>query len=184
MENVQDAFNAHLSTERIRRTAETNQKFSFQPVPEDLVPEIILNLDGSKATPVKYLPAYMLKSTVDIHLSIITKITNVSFTNGCFPDELKLAEVIPIFKKNNDLDKENYRPVSILSHMPKVFEKNMYMQIDIFMREKLSKLLAGFIKNHSTQHCLMSMLEMWKIHCAKEIILWLFLWTFQRPLTH
>ena len=36
------------------------------------------------------------------------------------------------------------------------------MQIDIFMRGKLSKLLAGFRKNHSTQHCLMSMLEMWK----------------------
>ena len=38
----------------------------------------------------------------------------------------------------------------------------MYMQIDIFMRDKLAKLLTGFMKNHSTQHCLMSMLEMCK----------------------
>ena len=98
----------------------------------------------------------------DIYLSFITKIINVSFENGRFSDELKLAEVNPIFKKNDDLGKENYRPVSILSHESKVFERIMHMQIDTFMRDKLSKLLTGFRKNHSTQHCLMSMLEMWK----------------------
>ena len=38
----------------------------------------------------------------------------------------------------------------------------MYKQIDNFMRDKLSKLLTSFRKNYSTQHCLMSMLEMWK----------------------
>ena len=67
-----------------------------------------------------------------------------------------------IVLKYIDLDKDNYRPVSILSHVSKVFERIMYMQIDTFMRDKLSKLLTGFRKNHSTQHCLMSMLEMWK----------------------
>ena len=89
------------------------KKFSFQPVPEEMVREIILNLDGSKATPVGDIPSDILKSTVDIHLSFITKIINVSFENACFPDELKLSEVRPIFKKNDHLDKENYRPVSI-----------------------------------------------------------------------
>ena len=54
------------------------------------------------------------------------------------------------------------RPVSILSHVSKVFQRIMYMQIGTFMRDKLSKLLTGFRKNHSTQHCLMSMLDMWK----------------------
>ena len=59
----------------------------------------------------------MLKSTVDIHLPFITKIIDNAFENGCFPDELKYAEVSPVFKKNDDLDKENYRPVSILPHV-------------------------------------------------------------------
>ena len=58
---------------------------------------------------------------MDIHLPFLTKIINDSYENGCFPDELKLAEVSPIFRKNDDLDKENYRPVSILSHVSKVF---------------------------------------------------------------
>ena len=122
------------------------KEFSFQSVPEDLLHEIILSLDGSKATPVGDNPVDILKYTVDIHLPFITKIINVSFENGHFPDELKLAEVSPIFKKNNDLDKENYRSASILSHVLKVFERIMYMQIDTFIGEKLSKLLTGFRK--------------------------------------
>ena len=52
--------------------------------------------------------------------------------------------------------------------MLKVFERIMYMQIDTFMREKLLKLLTSFRKNHSTQHCLMSMLKMWKNTLDKE----------------
>ena len=56
----------------------------------------------------------MLRVILDIHLSLITKIINSSFENGCFPDDLKLAEVSPMFKKNDDLDKENYRHVSAL----------------------------------------------------------------------
>ena len=63
-----DAFNSHPSIGRIRRIFKTNEKFSFQPVPEGLVHEIILNLDGSKATPVGDIPADILKSTVDINL--------------------------------------------------------------------------------------------------------------------
>ena len=122
------------------------KEFSFQSVPEDLLHEIILSLDGSKATPVGDIPVDILKYTVDIHLPFITKIINVSFENGHFPDELKLAEVSPIFKKNNDLDKENYRSASVLSHVLKVFERIMYMQIDTFIGEKLSKLLTGFRK--------------------------------------
>ena len=67
--------------ERIRKTAKTNEKISFQLVPEDLVREIILSLDGCKVTPVGDVPVDMLTFTVDIHLFFITKIINVSFEN-------------------------------------------------------------------------------------------------------
>ena len=120
------------------------------------------------------MSADILKSTVDLHLPFITKIINASFENGRFPDELKLAEVSPIFKKNDDLDKENCRLVSIISHVPTVFERIMYMQIDTLMREKLSKLLTDFRFSHSIQHFLMSMIEMWKIHWTKEVMFLLF----------
>ena len=168
MEDVLDDFHSYRSIERIRRTIKTNAKFSFQSVSEDLVYEVILNGDGSKATPVGDIPADMLKSAVDLHLPFLTKIMNYSFGNSCFEDTLKLAEVSTIFKTNDDLDKESYRPVSILSHVSKTFERAMYKQIDTFMRDKLSELLTGFRKNHNTQHFLMTMLEMWKNTVGKR----------------
>ena len=121
-----------------------------------------MNLDGSKATPIGVIFVDILKSTVDIHLPFITNSINLSIENGCFPEELRLAEVSPIFKKKDDLDKENYRPVSVLPHVPKVFKRIMYHQINDYMKDKLSKQLTGFRKNHSTQHCLSCMLEIWK----------------------
>ena len=71
------------------------------------------------------IPADILKVTLDTHLSLISKIINLPFENACFPDDLKLAEVSPIFKKSDDLDKENYRPVSVLFNVSKVFENHL-----------------------------------------------------------
>ena len=84
---------------------------------------------------------------------------DLSFENWWFSDDLKLAEVSPIFQENDDLDKENYRPVNVLFNESKVFERVTYNQIDEFMQDKLSNLLTGFRKNCSTQHCLMYMVE-------------------------
>ena len=118
----------------------TNKKFFFQFVTEDQVREDIMNLDGSKATPIGDISVDILKSTAGIHFPFITNSINLQIGKGCSPEELKLAEVSPIFKKKDDLDKENYRPVSILPHVSKVFERIVYHQINDDMKDKLSKL--------------------------------------------
>ena len=61
--------------------------------------------------------------------------------------DLKLAEASPVFKKKDDLDKKSYGPVSVLSHVPKIFEIIIYQQIDDLMKDILSSLLIGFRKN-------------------------------------
>ena len=94
-----EKFIFHPSIDKIRKTDETNKKFSFQQVTEEQVRQVTLSIDGSKATPVGDIPADMFNVTLDIHISLITKIINLLFENGCFPDDLKLAEVSPIFKK-------------------------------------------------------------------------------------
>ena len=81
-------------------------KSFFSTVTEDLVRKSVLNLDNFKATPVGDIPADTLKSTLDIHLPFITKIKSLSFEKKCFPDDLKLAEVSSVFKKNDDLVKK------------------------------------------------------------------------------
>ena len=67
----------------------------------------------------------------------------MTIEKGIFPDDLKLADASPIFIK------ENYRPVSILPHMSKVFERILYKQIDTFMATKFSPYLCGFRKNQT-----------------------------------
>ena len=81
---------------------------------------------------------------------------------GVFADDLKLADITPIFKKEDSLNKENYRPVSILPHLSKVFERILYKQIDSFTKNKFSPYLCGFRKNHNTQYSLLKMIENWK----------------------
>ena len=84
-----------------------------------------------------------------------------------FPDDLKLADVSPIFKKEDSFKKENYRPVSILPHISKVFERILYKQIDTFVITKFSPYLCSFRKNHNAQNSLLKMIETWKKHLDK-----------------
>ena len=108
----------------------------------------------------------------------------MSIENICYSDDLKLAEVTPIFKKKDVLDKENYRPVSVSSHVSKVLERIMYQQIEDFMKDKLLNLLTGFTENHNTQHYLMSMLKRWKKIWIKKVIYVQYLWICQRSFKH
>ena len=147
---------------KILEVISTPDKFSFHEASEEEVRQEILRLYGTKSIPVGDIPAGILKSSIDIHASILRKIIDLSLRNGCFPGDLIAAEVSPIFKINDDLDKENYRSVSVLPHIPKIFDRIMYTQIESFMEDKLSKLLTELKQNRSTQHSLVNMFEKWK----------------------
>ena len=67
-----------------------------------------------------------------------------------------------MFKKENELKKENYLPVSDFSHASKIFERIVFNQINLFFESRFWPLLAGFRKNHSTQNVLLNMTEKYK----------------------
>ena len=67
-----------------------------------------------------------------------------------------------MYKKLDPLNKENNRPVSLLHHLSKDFERIIYKQINSCMEDELTKCLTGFRKSHCTQHPLLTMLEKWK----------------------
>ena len=116
----------------------------------------------NKATRKGDIPAKILKSSINAYLSELTIFINNCLKKGVFPDDLKLADITPIFKKEDSLNKENYQPVSILPHLSKVFERILYKQIDSFMKNKFSPYLFGFRKNHNAQYSLLKMIENWK----------------------
>ena len=110
----------------------------------------LMNLSSKKATTKGDIPAKILKDSLSVYTRELTTIINNCLKDGLFPYELKLADISPVFKKDDDLNKENYRPVSILSHMSKIFERIFYKQIDRFMTSKFSPFLCGFKKNHNS----------------------------------
>ena len=78
---------------------------------------------------------------------------------GEFLEILKIAEVTPIYKKANPFEKDNYRPISILSNISKIYERIMHNQMNDFFINKLSKYQCGFRKRFETQHCLLVMIK-------------------------
>ena len=74
--------------------------------------------------------------------------------NGKFPITLKNANVTPVHKKDDPTDKTNFRPISVLPLLSKVFERVIYNQLGKYMDTYLNKLLCVFRKAHSTQHAL------------------------------
>ena len=156
--NILDTFKNHKSVERIKlANFYSYNTLNFSKVTESEVKKEILNLSTKKATKNGDIPAKILKKSVDIYIKEITFIINDCIEKGIFPDDLKLDDVSPIFKKEDGFKKGNYRPVSILPHMLKVFERILYKQIDIFETTKFSPYLCGFRKNHNAQYLLLKM---------------------------
>ena len=85
-----------------------------------------------------------------------------------FPYNLKLADITPVFKKKNPFHKVNYRPVSVLPSISKVFEKLMQKQISDYISNYLSPCLCGYRKDFSSQQALMSLTENWKMVLDKK----------------
>ena len=86
------------------------------------VKNIIQSLNKKKSAISSCIPVKVLIDSVDTYLPIFTDIINSSIRNGTFPEELKLAEVTPLFEKADPFDKVNSRAISLLSHVSKVYE--------------------------------------------------------------
>ena len=69
------------------------------------------------------------------------------FKNEKFPDSLKKATITPVYKKDDPTDKVNYRPVSVLSLISKIFEKIIHNQLREYMDLFLNKLLYDLEKH-------------------------------------
>ena len=88
----------------------------------------------------------------------LVDIFNMSAQKGVFPPKLKQAKVIPVHKSNDDTERGNYRPISLLSIFYRIFEKLMYHRLKKSFADKNNILLKsqyGFLEKHSTQHSIL-----------------------------
>ena len=94
----------------------------------------------------------LLRSSIEHISAPLSYIFNLSFSTGIFPDSMKVAKVIPIFKSGNNRDFNNYRPISILPSISKLLEKIMFKRLYNFLNSNdiFYKHQYGFRANHST----------------------------------
>ena len=163
-------FSNHPSIIKTKSLFDTSDKFEFSHVPPKNVAKQIQKLDISKSTRGS-IPIKFLKEFSDIYVTLFTDIINNSINDGVFPSTMKLADVTPIFKKDDNTSKKNFRPISILSALSKVDERLLSEQISNFMDDKFSPYLCGFRKGYSTQHALLKLLENWRSYLDnKELV--------------
>ena len=88
-----------------------------------------------------------LKQVIDIVVDLLMEIWNVEI----YPGNLKLADISPIYKKLEKSFVDNYRPVSILPTVSKIFERLMQKQMKDFVDNFLSSFLCGYRKGYNSQ---------------------------------
>ena len=90
-------------------------------------------MKSSKAAGLDKIPARLLKDSSVVIVPYLTNIFNLSLCRGIFPDDWKQARISPIFKSGDKEDCSNYRPISVLSVVFKLFEKLLYEQLDTYL---------------------------------------------------
>ena len=125
------------------------------------VEAVIASFQSNKKTGPSSIPPSILREFRKELSKPISDIINLSFSTGVHPDNLKLANVVSIYKKGSKIDVGNYRPISLLSNLNKIFEKLMYKRIQTFIvkYKLLYKYQFGFREKHSTNHSLIEITE-------------------------
>ena len=100
-----------------------------------------------------------MKDNKDLFSYFIFASFNNAVSKGVFPNELKQADIKSIYKKESRNEKENYRPVSILPNLSKIFERCMYDQLKDHFDKLLPKYQCRFRKEFSTQHFVLAVTE-------------------------
>ena len=135
--------------------------FFLSPVTSEELLDLINLLDSSKSVGPNSIPIKLLKIIGSSLSPYLASLVNNSFQTGIFPNKLKVAKVISLFKKGSPELPSNYRPISLLPIFSKLFEKLMYKRLYRFLEVHniFYSLQFGFQENRSIDHALISMTE-------------------------
>ena len=143
-----------------KKFCNSKSHFSFKNVQKEEILKELNNLNINEATQNTHTPTTRIKENSDIFGDFIFSDLNCCINTSSYSSLLKRADITPVHKKESKSEKNNYRPVSILSYISKVYERVMFKQLSEFSESSFfSKYQCGFRKGFSAQHCLVSILE-------------------------
>ena len=157
-------FRNHPSILKIKERVSENQgTFKFKNTTKEEIKKIIASLNPNKSEAENDLPAKIIRLFPDIFADFFSKNINVSFNTGTFPNISKRAVVTPVHKKDSKTEKSNYRPISILPALSKIYERVYHNQMSAYFDKYFDEQQCGFRKGYSTQSSLIPMEELWKL---------------------
>ena len=135
--------------------------FDFTLVTENDVLKHLSFLRTKNSAGIDGISVKLLKKLSPALINPLTLIINQSLVTGIFPNKLKIAKVLPLFKKDDPTIMDNYRPISLLTAISKSFEKVVFSQLyEYFHKNNLFyESQYGFLKNHSTEYAAMELTD-------------------------
>ena len=143
----------------------------FKLVSVSRVIKLLNGLSNCKATGLDKISGRILKVATNSIAPSLTHIFNHGLISNCFPDEWKMARLVPIHKKGPRDLIENYRPISILPTISKIMERILYEQIYQYLSDNslLTEHQYGFGKMHSTVSALLDSTNSWYVNMDRKM---------------
>ena len=171
-ENIEDPiekavhkYKNHPSIKNIKQQWSPQTLFEFRKVTTEDVATQLRKLKSKKSSPIDSIPSRVLQEHLDIFAPLLQNSFNFCIETSHFPETLKKGNISSILKKGDAFDKKNYRPISILPSLSKIFERLIEKQVKPYTNSFLSPLLCGYREGYSTQHALLRLVE----NCKKAL---------------
>ena len=164
-----DDLSSHPSLTNICNANKSNLKnFCFQPLSRNSVQLALEKLNVRKACGYDSISPRMLRLASSGIADSLTKLFNECIRKGEWPEAWKKGEWNPVHKKDDRLDERNYRPITLLSTVDKVFESMMSIQVNNHFDSKLDPCISAYRKKHSCETTLLRLTEDWKLAVDSE----------------
>ena len=184
--NIADCFNQYFSSIGCK-LSDNIQKINIDPLAfitpvENLfhfsyisaheVLSALNQLNSKKSPGLDGISVKLLKDTSDVIAQPLANIFNISLQTGIFPDDWKIAKVSPVYKEGSKTDCGNYRPISVISVIAKLFEGLVYNQLRTFISDNniLIEQQSGFRSQHSTETALLGSTNKWLCNMDSGLI--------------
>ena len=149
----------HPSIYKIKENNTDEKSFNFSMIDEGQISKHIDKLHVKKATGVDKISSKIIKLGKPALQSPLTDLINLTIQTSTFPENLKRAQLAPLHKKNDPMEKSNFRPVSVLTTISKIYEKVLSEQLSAYFDGIFDQYLCAFRKGHGCQTTLLRLLE-------------------------
>ena len=159
---VLKSYDGHSSIKKIKEIHKNPEAFNFKSVDTQQVLKLLNKLNANKSTGFDNIPPKIAKLSTESTANQLCKIVNLAFESNTFPSDMKKCEVSPLYKKKDYMNKENYRPISIISVFSKIMETILAEQITEHMQSLFNERLGAYRKNHGCSQVLICAIDTWK----------------------